>query len=105
MGSAETTVCMACVGVLSTVWRSSSASPHVEFLLLWVQALCTRHGEVLKKADTSIMPVLRGLQKALGRLHADLADTAEGNLYSLRYLAAVAGAQKQQAVVSEDGDE
>lgn len=85
--------------LLGLISEALTASPHVEFLLRWVHALCTQHGELLKKADTTIMPVLRSLQKGLGRLHADLSEASEQNMYTLEYLTAVAAAGGD-----EDGD-
>ena len=53
----------------------------------WVKALCVRHGAAIQSSGVGgAMPALRSLQKALTRLHEDLAATCEGNMYTLDYL-------------------
>lgn len=86
--------------LLALIAEAFSSSAHVEFLLRWVQALALQHGELLKSSGSGLMPVLRSLQKALGRLHGDLAELSEGNMYTLEYLGAVAAA----APCSADGE-
>lgn len=58
-----------------------------------------RHGAALQSSGSSgaaaALPALRSLQKALTRLHEDLASTCEANLYSLRYLASLADGPQQ----------
>lgn len=63
-------------------------TPHVEHLVGWAKALCVRHGGAVQGGAGGALPALRALQKALTRLHEDLAETCEANLYSLQYLAA-----------------
>lgn len=92
--------------MLTQLAEALSSSPHLEFLLTWVRAICTAHGEQLRQAQqgggggggsgSAVAPALRALQKGLGRLHADLASTCEGNLYTLDYLVAVAGHAEEE---------
>ncbi|GLC52693.1 hypothetical protein PLESTB_000658000 [Pleodorina starrii] len=95
--------------VLGALAECAAQCPHLEFVLSWVRTVCTAHGGLLKAAASggggggaaaarvaagggaaaaALMPVLRSLQKVLGGLHGDLAAAAEGNMYSLEYLAA-----------------
>ncbi|KAK9149703.1 hypothetical protein Scep_008460 [Stephania cephalantha] len=60
--------------------------PHLEFILRWCQELCKTHGQSIQQNSRSLLPALRSLQKAITRLHQDLADTCSFNEYSLRYL-------------------
>ena len=84
-----------------------SESPHLEFLLRWVRAVAVAHGPALQQAGAGAgaasaaaagggarvgLPVLRALQQALARAHADLAGAAEGNAYTLEYLVAASKA-------------
>jgi hypothetical protein len=46
-----------------------------------------RHGAAIQSSGVGgALPALRSLQKALTRLHEDLAATCEGNMYTLEYL-------------------
>ncbi|KAF9619369.1 hypothetical protein IFM89_006556 [Coptis chinensis] len=60
--------------------------PHLEFILRWCQELCKAHGHSIQQNSRSLLPALRSLQKAITRLHTDLADTCSSNEYMLRYL-------------------
>eukprot|EP01018_Ginkgo_biloba_P039807 Gb_23048 [translate_table: standard] len=62
------------------------SSPHLEFLLQWCQELCKAHGQTIQQHCKDLLPALRSLQKALTRLHQDLADTCSSNEYLLQYL-------------------
>lgn len=74
--------------VLTALSEAMATSPHVEFLLTWVQALCLRQDVAQKGLQPSAAPALRGLQKVLSQLHDDLAGPCDDNLYTLRYIAA-----------------
>ncbi|XP_031488518.1 periodic tryptophan protein 2 [Nymphaea colorata] len=61
-------------------------SPHLEFLLRWCQELCKAHGNSIQQNSRTLLPSLRSLQKAITRLHQDLADMCSSNGYLLQYL-------------------
>lgn len=61
-------------------------SPHLEFILRWCQELCKAHGNSIQQNSRNLLPALKSLQKAVTRLHQDLADTCSSNEYMLRYL-------------------
>ncbi len=71
-------------------------SAHLEFVLQWARSLCVSHGPHLESAAggvgrnaavaASCLPALRGLHKALVRVHEDLAGACEGAIYTLNYL-------------------
>lgn len=77
--------------LLSSFSDLLSTSPHVEFLLHWVNHLGTLHGPTVQQGGSQKGPILRGLLKTLNRLHADLGTSTENNLYMLEYLMASAG--------------
>lgn len=60
--------------------------PHLEFILRWCQELCKAHGHSIQENSRNLLPALKSLQKAITRLHQDLADTCSSNEYTLRYL-------------------
>ncbi|KAJ4718323.1 periodic tryptophan protein 2 [Melia azedarach] len=67
--------------------------PHLEFILRWCQELCKTHGNSIQQNSRNLFPSLKSLQKAITRIHQDLADTCSSNEYMLRYLCSV-GAKK-----------
>ncbi|XP_059642229.1 periodic tryptophan protein 2 [Cornus florida] len=60
--------------------------PHLELVLRWSQELCKAHGHSIQQNSRNLLPALKSLQKAITRLHQDLADTCSSNEYLLRYL-------------------
>ncbi|CAL5327694.1 unnamed protein product [Camellia sinensis] len=60
--------------------------PHLEFMLQWSQELCKAHGQYIKQNSRNLLPSLKSLQKAITRLHQDLAETCSSNEYLLQYL-------------------
>ncbi|KAK1578836.1 hypothetical protein Q3G72_033482 [Acer saccharum] len=63
--------------------------PHLEFILRWCQELCKSHGSSIQQNSRNLLPSLKSLQKAITRIHQDLADTCSSNEYMLRYLCSV----------------
>ncbi|XP_044487276.1 periodic tryptophan protein 2 [Mangifera indica] len=63
--------------------------PHLEFILRWCQELCKTHGNSIQQNSRNLLPSLKSLQKAITRIHQDLADTCSSNEYMLRYLCSV----------------
>lgn len=60
--------------------------PHLEFILRWSQELCKAHGNSIQQNSRNLLPSLKSLQKAITRIHQDLAETCSSNEYMLRYL-------------------
>ncbi|KAL9314527.1 hypothetical protein ACSQ67_019979 [Phaseolus vulgaris] len=60
--------------------------PHLEFILRWCQELCKAHGNSIQQNSRNLLPSLKSLQKAITKIHQDLADTCSSNEYMLRYL-------------------
>ncbi|KAF4399740.1 hypothetical protein G4B88_022823 [Cannabis sativa] len=59
---------------------------HLEFILRWCQELCKVHGNSIQQTSRNLLPSLKSLQKAITRIHQDLAETCSSNEYMLRYL-------------------
>jgi periodic tryptophan protein 2 len=92
-------------GLLGTLAEALPTTPHVEHVLSWVKALCSRHGMAMQSRAGEAAPALRALQKALAGLQEDLGSTVEANLYSLQYLCTVAGAATTTTEKKVDGDD
>ncbi len=83
--------------VLQTLATLLADSPHAEYVLFWLRALCVAHGAALQNMPPAVrMAPLRAVQRAVTQVHADLAGATEGNLYKLRYL--VAAPKPPQAI-------
>lgn len=63
------------------------------------QELCKAHGNSIQQNSRNLLPALKSLQKAITRIHQDLADTCSSNEYMLRYLCS-ASAKKWRCVVT-----
>ncbi len=63
----------------------------------WAKAICLRHGAAIQAGSgAAALPALRSLQKALTRLHEDLAATCEANQYALEYITTAGQDAEQQ---------
>ncbi|OWM81820.1 periodic tryptophan protein 2 [Punica granatum] len=60
--------------------------PHLEFMLQWCQEMCKSHGHSIQQNSKTLLPALKSWQKAITRMHQDLAETCSSNEYTLRYL-------------------
>eukprot|EP01025_Chloroclados_australasicus_P005925 TRINITY_DN1192_c0_g1_i5.p1 TRINITY_DN1192_c0_g1~~TRINITY_DN1192_c0_g1_i5.p1 ORF type:complete len:967 (-),score=113.08 TRINITY_DN1192_c0_g1_i5:314-3214(-) len=69
-------------------------TPHLEFMLVWLNSLLQRHGSKLKKSNYIPLPVFRQLSQTLKRMHSQLKDSAEDVIYKLKYLISVGDMQK-----------
>ncbi|VFQ66872.1 unnamed protein product [Cuscuta campestris] len=68
--------------------------PHLEFILIWCQEICKAHGQSIQQNSRNLLPALKSLQKAITRLHQDLADTCSSNEYMLRYLCSTSSSNR-----------
>ena len=72
--------------LLRFVAQATEESPHLEFNLLWIEALLSQHGRYLKDNTGNFAAELRTVQKAVARIQADLTRMADDNIYALDYL-------------------
>ncbi|OAX35682.1 WD40 repeat-like protein [Rhizopogon vinicolor AM-OR11-026] len=61
-------------------------SPHLEFDLIWVQAVIMAHGRFLRDRSSEHAPVLRAAQKALGDVEGSISRLCDENTSTLQYL-------------------
>src|SRR5690606_24981606 len=80
------------VRLIATVGEQS---PHLEFILLWTQAVLQHFGETLQnKAEYEVE--LRALLKMLKRVQKELTRLADESRYTLEYLLEKPAARKAQ---------
>lgn len=97
--------------MLRFVAAAADESPHLEFNLLWIQALLAIHGRYIKENAGSFAPELRAVQRAVDEIRDDLKRLSEKNVYSLEYLLSkpVVGEKKKVKMLGSkalaDGDE
>ena len=72
--------------LLRFIAQVTEESPHLEFNLLWVEALMSQHGRHLRDNTTLFVTELRTLQRGIVKIEADLARMADDNNYALEYL-------------------
>ena len=59
--------------LLTFVAEMSEATPHLEFCLLWIEALVSVHGRYLRDHALEFQAEMRTVQKALAKVQSDLA--------------------------------
>lgn len=72
--------------MLRFVASSADETPHLEFNLLWIQALLAVHGRYIKDHAGTFAPELRAVQRAVDGIRDDLKRLSERNVYALEYL-------------------
>ncbi|KAL7275789.1 U3 snoRNP protein [Rhizina undulata] len=61
-------------------------SPHLEFGLLWIEAILTKHGKVLRERRGEFESDMRLVVRCVQRIQNELARLADDNIYTLDYL-------------------
>ncbi|MCJ1322244.1 hypothetical protein MMC15_007591 [Xylographa vitiligo] len=74
--------------LLRFIAQATDESPHLEFNLLWIEALLSQHGRYLKDNSGGFAAELRSIQKAVARIQQELTRMADDNVYALDYLLA-----------------
>lgn len=83
--------------VLQAFAVALTASPHLEFWLDWVKAICMVHGSVIQTFVASqAAPALRALHQAVAQAYEQLAPACDSNLYALRYLGQAGNSRASQ---------
>lgn len=72
--------------LLRFVALATDDSPHLEFNLLWVEALLGKHGRFLKDHAGAIGPELRLVQKAVRKIQIELGSLADENGFAIDFL-------------------
>ncbi|KAF1918682.1 WD40-repeat-containing domain protein [Ampelomyces quisqualis] len=74
--------------LLRFVALQAEESPHLEFNLVWIEALLSKHGRWMKDNKTGLEAELRSVEKAVRRIQSELARLADENIYRIEYLLA-----------------
>jgi periodic tryptophan protein 2 len=74
--------------LLRFVALQADESPHLEFNLIWIEALLSKHGRWMKDNRGGLESELRSVEKAVRRIQAELARLADENIYRIEYLLA-----------------
>ncbi|KAF2744900.1 WD40 repeat-like protein [Sporormia fimetaria CBS 119925] len=61
-------------------------SPHLEFNLMWIEALLSAHGRWMKENRGTLDAELRSVEKVCRRIQGELARLADENGYRIEYL-------------------
>ena len=72
--------------LLRFVAMQTEESPHLEFCLLWVQAILVSHGPWVGDNKASVESELRIVSRAVGRIRDELRKLADDNVYMIDYL-------------------
>ena len=72
--------------LLGFIAQATDETPHLEFNLLWIESLLSRHGRYLKENAAGFAAELRSVQKTVTRIQHDLSRMADDNIYALDYL-------------------
>jgi periodic tryptophan protein 2 len=72
--------------LLRFVGKQTEESPHLEFCLLWVQAILNGHGQWVRENRATVDAELRTVSRAVGRIRDELRRLADGNCFTIDYL-------------------
>jgi periodic tryptophan protein 2 len=72
--------------LLRFVALQTEESPHLEFCLLWVQAILVSHGQWVSDNRGAVDAELRVVSRAVGKIRNELRKLADENVYTIDYL-------------------
>lgn len=72
--------------LLRFVALQAEESPHLEFCLLWIQAILVSHGQWVSDNRGSVEAELRTVNRAVTKIKDELRRIAEDNVYTIDYL-------------------
>jgi periodic tryptophan protein 2 len=90
--------------LLRFVAVQADESPHLEFNLMWIEALLSKHGRWMKDNKAGLEAELRSVEKAVKRIQAELARLADENIYRIEYLLAQPVESKEKQLRLDFGD-
>ncbi|KAJ8061728.1 hypothetical protein OCU04_009526 [Sclerotinia nivalis] len=90
--------------LLRFVAMQTEESPHLEFCLLWVQAILVSHGQWVGDNRILVDSELRIVGRAVGRIRDDLRRLADENIYMIDYLLNQPVEKVVEGIKEGDGD-
>ncbi|KAL5115602.1 U3 snoRNP protein [Pleosporales sp. CAS-2024a] len=74
--------------LLRFVALQADESPHLEFNLVWIESLLSKHGRWMKDNKGGLEAELRSVEKVVRKIQTELARLADENIYRIEYLLA-----------------
>jgi len=91
--------------VLAALAEAMVQSPHLEFVLDFVQAICTVHGGAIQSlAASEVQAPLRSLQRVVAQIHDQLSSASDSNMYTLQYLSQASMRKAEEVEIEGDAD-
>ena len=72
--------------LLRFVATQAEESPHLEFCLLWIQAILVSHGRWVGENRGSVEAELRTVSRAVAKIRDELRRLADENVFTIDYL-------------------
>jgi periodic tryptophan protein 2 len=72
--------------LLRFIASQAEESPHLEFCLLWIEAILVSHGQWVSDNRGSVEAELRTVNRAVAKIRDELRRLAEENVYTIDYL-------------------
>lgn len=76
-------------------------TPHLEFNLLWIEAVFRKHGRYMKDNIGQFAPEMRAVMRAVARIGRELGKLAEENMYLVEYLLSQPVKEESNGVLGE----
>jgi len=100
---------LVCLGrLVRLVTEMSEQGPHVEFALLWLEAVIGCHGRFIKDHRGEFETEMRAVVKCVQRIQNELARLADENVYALEFLLSAPRAKQDgivEKMLAENGEE
>jgi periodic tryptophan protein 2 len=81
--------------LLRFVATQAEDSPHLEFCLLWIQAILVSHGRWVSENRGSVEAELRTVSRAVAKIRDELRRLADENVFTIDYLLAQPAPSKE----------
>lgn len=88
--------------LLRFVALATEDTPHLEFNLLWIEAMLSKHGRYLKEHAAGLGSEMRLVQRAVKKIQIELGRLADENSFSIDYLLARPQAKTETANIEDD---
>ncbi|KAK3044398.1 hypothetical protein LTS18_001395, partial [Coniosporium uncinatum] len=72
--------------LLRFVAKQTEEGPHLEFCLLWIEAVLANHGRYLRDNQGQYAEEMRAINRAVQRIQRELGRLADENVYAVEYL-------------------
>lgn len=91
--------------ILRFIAEYSMESQHIEFNLLWINAIISAHGAFISLHKQDFLFALRSIQRFLGRVAKDVVRTSKTNKYAYTFLTSTDGKLESEAQIEGSSSE